>query len=156
MKKSVAIGLSAILMTSIFSGCAKKSTEVQAAYVPKSKYIDKECKLLENDMENVSYRLADVTKSQDSAHNRDVAMAVVGTVLFWPAYFVLFAGDSEAQLAKLKGEFEAIDEAMVYNHCYARGENGVDYIRKAQEKIAKEDKKVEKTDIADSSDEQSF
>ena len=134
MKRGVAIGLSAILMASAFSGCAKKATEVQAAYVPKSKYIDKPCKLLEKDMENVSEQLVAVTKSQDSAHNRDVAMAVVGTVLFWPAYFVMLAGDDEERLAKLKGEYEAIDEAMIYNKCYSQGMNGIDYIKSAEKK----------------------
>jgi hypothetical protein len=146
-KKSVAIGMSAVLLAASFGGCAKKATEVQAAYVPKSKYIDKDCRLLEKDMENVSYKLVDLTKSQDSAHNRDVAMVVVGTVLFWPAYFVMLAGDKEEELAKLKGEYQAIDEALVYNHCYAKGESGVDYIKKAQEKLqAANEKEKQKRD----------
>ena len=138
MKKQIAIAMSGVLLAASFSGCAKKSTEVQAAYVPKSKYIDRECKLLEKDMEDVSYRLVSATKSQDSAHNRDVAMVVVGTVLFWPAYFVMLAGDEEEELAILKGEYQAIDEALVYNRCYAKGENGVDYIKNAQKKLREE------------------
>ncbi len=146
MKRTVAIGLSAILLMSAFNGCAKKATEVQAAYVPKSKYIDKQCDLLEKDMEKVSENLVSATKSQDSAHNRDVAMAVVGTVLFWPAYFVMLAGDDEERLAKLKGEYEAIDEAMIYNHCYSHGRNGTDYIKAAQEKKFENNVKKESSD----------
>jgi len=138
MKKRIAIALSAILLAASFGGCAKKATEVQAAYVPKSKYIDRDCKLLERDMEDVSYRLVSAVKSQDSAHNRDVAMAVVGTVLFWPAYFVMLAGDEEEELARLKGEYRAIDEALVYNRCYARGESGADYLKEAQKKVQEE------------------
>ena len=135
MKKQIAITLSAILLVSTMGGCAKKATEVHAAYVPKSKYIDKDCRLLEKDMENVSYRLVEITKTQDSAHNRDVAMTVVGTVLFWPAYFVILAGDKEEELAKLKGEYQAIDEALIYNRCYAKSESGENYIEAAQKKM---------------------
>lgn len=35
----------------------------------------------------------------------------VGLMLFWPALFSLAAGDEKAELARLKGEFEAMDTA---------------------------------------------
>ena len=150
MRKGIVVGLSAILTVTAFSGCAKKATEVQAAYVPKSKYIDRSCEILEKDMESVSEQLVTVTKSQDSAHNRDVAMAVVGTVIFWPAYFVMLAGDEEEKLAKLKGEYQAIDEAMIYNHCYSNGMKGIDYIKSAEKKRSENKTDIEPTDTQQS------
>ena len=58
----------------------------------------------------------------------------------------MLAGDDEERLAKLKGEYEAIDEAMIYNHCYSHGRNGTDYIKAAQEKKFENNVKKESSD----------
>lgn len=42
---------------------------------------------------------------------RDKVAMGVGLMLFWPALFSLAAGDEKAELARLKGEFEAMDTA---------------------------------------------
>lgn len=43
----------------------------------------------------------------------------VGLVLFWPALFFLAEGDKKEELANLKGQYDALDQAAIQKRCSA-------------------------------------
>ena len=54
----------------------------------------------------------------DEAANNDKVIMGVGMVLFWPALFALGGTkQQEADYARLKGEYEAIGQAMIAKKC---------------------------------------
>jgi hypothetical protein len=56
--------------------------------------------------------------SQDAKARNDAVATGVGLVLFWPALFFI-KGDSTtaAEVSRLKGEMEAIEQASVRKEC---------------------------------------
>jgi hypothetical protein len=138
VKKVVSVAVTVSLLVITFSGCAPKANQVPASYVSHSKYMNKSCEALDYKMENISKELVLATKDQNSAHNRDVAMAVVGTILFWPAYFAMAISDDSEHLSYLKGEYQALDEAMINKGCYQNGKSGVDYIKEAEQNLGED------------------
>ena len=42
---------------------------------------------------------------------------IIGAVIFWPALFFMIGGDREEELARLKGEYEALESAAIANEC---------------------------------------
>ena len=58
-----------------------------------------------------------MNKQQDDvASNDNVAMGV-GLVLFWPALFFIDNDDMREQVAQLKGEVDAVEQAAVQKKC---------------------------------------
>ncbi|WP_200241917.1 hypothetical protein [Lamprobacter modestohalophilus] len=46
----------------------------------------------------------------------------VGLVLFWPALFFLAGGDKKDELARLKGEYDALEQAAIQKDCMIASE----------------------------------
>ena len=101
----------------LVAGCAKNSEEVSAAYVPPLKYSEYDCQQLSAEAGTLSSRIAQAAGEQDEAATRDAVAAGVGLVLFWPALFFLAAGDNEEELARLKGEFDAVEREGIRKDC---------------------------------------
>ena len=99
------------------SGCAKRSSDVAAAYRSPHVYQGLTCPQLAAERRRVESRVAAVADKQDSAATRDAVAMGVGLVLFWPALFLLAAGDEKAELAQLKGEHEALVAAQGMKSC---------------------------------------
>lgn len=54
----------------------------------------------------------------DEAANNDKVLMGVGLVLFWPVLFALGGTkQQEADYARLKGEYDAIQQAMIAKKC---------------------------------------
>jgi hypothetical protein len=65
-------------------------------------------------MESVSGRASEVAGVQDSNKTTDAWVTGAAIVLFWPAaFFVKGDGPTAAELARLKGEFEALEKATI-------------------------------------------
>ncbi len=101
----------------LVSGCAKHASDVAAAYRSPMVYQGQDCAALHAEEARVRASVAEVSAKQDEAATRDAIVVGVGAVLFWPALFVLAAGDEKVRLSELKGEHEAIQEALVMNRC---------------------------------------
>lgn len=56
----------------------------------------------------------------------------VGLILFWPALFFLANKDQRVELATLKGQYEALEEAAVRKNCNVAKE--IEAARKMEEK----------------------
>jgi hypothetical protein len=97
--------------------CAQQPENVAATYTSRNVYSHLSCAQLNEEARLLSARLAEVTGQQERAANGDAALTAVTLVLFWPAVFFIGHGDKAAELARLKGEAEAIQSAGVAAGC---------------------------------------
>lgn len=99
-------------------GCATKSANIKASYVSPLQYQSFNCKQIGLEIGRVSRRVHEVSGQQDDTAGKDAVAMGVGLVLFWPALFFLAAGDDrEEEVARLKGEYEAIESAAIAKEC---------------------------------------
>ncbi len=110
-----------LLCAFIVSGCAQKSANIQATYVSPMQYQSYTCKQIEMEISRVSRRVSEVTGQQDSQASKDSVAMGVGLVLFWPALFFLIGDDKKEELARLKGEYEALEQAAIQKNCSVAG-----------------------------------
>lgn len=66
----------------------------------------------------VSARAAALSGAQDSQRTKDVVATTAAVVIFWPAAF-LVGGDKQtaAELAQMKGQLVAIEQASIAKKC---------------------------------------
>lgn len=110
------IALIASAMT--LAGCATSSMDIEPSYVSPVAYQNYTCDQLAEEARRVSARAAVVSGRQDKARSRDAVATTVGVVLFWPALFAIDGdGPKAAEVARLKGEMEAIEAASTQKQC---------------------------------------
>ena len=108
-----AIAVSALVL----SGCAKSASNVAGAYQSPMIYAQWSCAQIDAEEQALQSRVMVMAKKQDDAATRDAVAMGIGLVLFWPALFVLAAGDDEAQLSVLKGQHDALLAARLSKQC---------------------------------------
>lgn len=114
MKNIVAVGLIAVAVTS----CASKADKIAASYVSPTLYSNLSCSQLADEARSVSSRAAVAAGVQDKKAGQDAAITTVGIVLFWPALFFNSGdGASAAEVARLKGEMQAVEDASRRKGC---------------------------------------
>lgn len=102
----------------IVNGCASNSKEIQAAYVSPMMYQDFSCSQLVAESQRIQRRVSGAAGAVDERASGDKMKMGVGLVLFWPTLFFLKGDGAEHQeLARLKGEFEAIELAYTRRDC---------------------------------------
>lgn len=100
------------LLLLIVTGCANRPASISASYISHEKYIDNDCTKLATNMSDARAELDKFSKLQTSKANGDA----------WGVFLVLvpvskMTGDHEADVAKWKGEVEAIKTAQIKNKC---------------------------------------
>jgi hypothetical protein len=71
--------------------------------------------------ERVSRRAAEASGVQDSQRTTDAWTTTAAVIIFWPAaFFVKGDGQNAAELARLKGEFEALERVSIEKNCNLR------------------------------------
>lgn len=114
MKKIVTI----VVLSSFLAACATSSKDIAAGYISPLQYKDYSCDQLSAEMNRVSTRVSQIGGRLDEAASHDKAIAGVGIVLFWPALFALGGTkQQEADYARLKGEYDAINQAAIQSNC---------------------------------------
>jgi hypothetical protein len=100
------------------AGCASKSSDIKAAYISPVGYQKYTCDQLQREARGVSKRAAIAAGQQDKAHKNDAVKTAVGVVIFLPVV-LLNEGDGQKanELANLKGQMNAIQEASVQKKC---------------------------------------
>lgn len=113
MKKLVSIAVCAAL-----SGCATSPSDIAPAYVSPVLYQNLSCDQLAQEAARVSQAAAAATGQQQDQANKDATMMTVGMILFWPSLFFI-GGDkgNAAEVARLKGEMQAIEQANIARNC---------------------------------------
>jgi len=104
-------------LATALAGCAQKAENVSAAYISPLAYSDLDCSQLAADASRLNARIAEVTGQQNKAANSDAALTAATIVIFWPAAFWLGRGDKSPELARLKGETEALQSAAIAKGC---------------------------------------
>ncbi len=117
--KRLSSSVSAFLIVALFlSGCAQRSSQIDAVYVSPIKYEKYSCRQLNEELQRINARVAEISKEQDGTAAKDVIVGTVGVVAFLPALFLLALGDDHKdEIARLKGEYEAIRSTALRKKC---------------------------------------
>ena len=114
-------GLLAVATIPVLAGCADTSDQISASFVSPSPYQSMSCAQLGNEAQMVSNRVAVASAKQDKKASNDALAVGVGTILFWPALFMIKGdGAQAAEVARLKGEMEAIETTNRMKNCGIR------------------------------------
>ncbi len=114
MVRLIVIGIA----VACIAGCASGSGDIAASYVSPVSYSSYSCPTLRQEATRVSSRAAQAVGAQDQKANNDAVATGVAVVLFWPAaFFIKGDGASAAEVSRLKGEMEAIEQASVQKRC---------------------------------------
>jgi hypothetical protein len=112
------VAISAAVAATLLAGCASRSENITAAYVSPLTYESYNCRQLGEEATRVSTRAAQAMGAQDSKATGDAVATGVGLILFWPAvFFIKGDGASAAEVARMKGEMEAIEQASIRKDC---------------------------------------
>jgi hypothetical protein len=104
-------------------GCAKPASEITPAYVSPLQYESYTCAQLAEEAQRISARAMSVAGVQDQRATSDAVWTTVGVVVFWPALFAVRGNDQNAyELARLRGEMEAIEQTSIRKKCGIRFE----------------------------------
>jgi hypothetical protein len=110
--------IAALMVAASLTSCASRAKDIAAAYVSPTLYEKLSCKELQEEATAVSARAAAAAGVQDKNAGQDAAVTTVGVVLFWPAlFFTKGDGASAAEVARLKGEMQAIEDASRVKKC---------------------------------------
>ena len=113
MIKIAGLGLAALAL----AGCASKSTSIEATEVSSAKYDAYECSQLDHEYTRVLERSNSVNKEQDRIASNDAVATGVGVILFLPALFFIDTDDRREEVARLKGELDAIEQSSIQKDC---------------------------------------
>ena len=99
---------------------SKSSKDIVGTYVSPLQYADYACPQLKSEMVRVSSKVKALTGKIDTNNENDKMITGAGVILFWPALFFLGGTkEQEAEYARLKGEYEALDRVAVQKNCIA-------------------------------------
>lgn len=80
-------------------------------------YQNLDCEQIEMELMRVSREVSAVSGRQRDERTKDQIATGVGLVVFWPALFFLAKGDEKDRLARLKGEYEALEHVSLQQKC---------------------------------------
>jgi outer membrane lipoprotein-sorting protein len=108
----------ALVIAGVVGGCASTSDKVAATYVSPMQYESYNCQQLGEEAQRISARAAQASGAQDSQATKDTVATTAAIIIFWPAAFFV-QGDKQnaAELARLKGELEAVEQVSIRKQC---------------------------------------
>ncbi len=109
----------------VLSGCASSVKNIAPSYVSPVLYQNLTCEQLAAEAQRVSIAAATATGAQEGQAGKDAAMVGVSLVLFWPAIFFVGGDNVNAgEVARLKGEMQAIEQANIAKNCGMQFQRG--------------------------------
>ena len=98
--------------------CASSSSDIAPSYVSPIMYQSYTCAQIAQESQNVSACAAEYAGAQDRKRTNDQIATTVSVIVFWPALFALSGdGNTAAELARLKGQMQALEQASVQKNC---------------------------------------
>ena len=92
--------------------------DIAPSYVSPIMYQSYTCAQIAQESQNVSARAAEYAGAQDRKRTNDQIATTVSVIVFWPALFALSGdGNTAAELARLKGQMQALEQASVQKNC---------------------------------------
>jgi hypothetical protein len=109
------------LSCACLGACACASSDITPAYVSPVMYQPYTCAQLAQEAQAVSARAATLSGAQDQKRTNDAIATTAAVVIFWPAAFFV-GGDREtaAELAKMKGQMVAIEQASIQKNAASK------------------------------------
>lgn len=111
MKKLTIVGVVAV--AAALGGCAKSPESISASYVSEVGYQAWSCQQLSDETLRLSSAYASAAQQQEKARTNDV----VGVILIGLPVSSLSGDNIAPEIARLKGEQEAVRKAMVVKNC---------------------------------------
>jgi hypothetical protein len=110
--------LGIVALGAALGGCASSSADITPAYISPVMYQQYTCPQLAQEAQAVSARAASLSGAQDSKRTNDGLATAAAIVVFWPAAFFV-GGDKQtaAELAQMKGQMVAIEQAANLKNC---------------------------------------
>jgi len=107
-----------LALTLALGGCATRAVDVLPAPANPADFIAWDCTRIDDEQDRVQQRAADVAYAVDELAGNNILALGVGIAVFWPAILAMRpAGFEAAELARLKGRFEALQTAGRYKSC---------------------------------------
>src|ERR1700761_5353329 len=110
------LGMAALCVA--LAGCASSAADITPAYVSPVQYQSYTCQQLALEAQSISTRAATLSGAQDSQRTKDGVATAAAIVIFWPAAFFV-GGDKQpaAELAQMKGQMVAVEQASIAKKC---------------------------------------
>jgi hypothetical protein len=107
-----------VVLCTALAGCASSSSDIMPAYISPVAYQSFTCQQLAQEAQAVSTRAASLSGVQDQKRTNDGLATAAAVVIFWPAAFFV-GGDKQtaAELAQMKGQMVAIEQAANIKKC---------------------------------------
>jgi len=117
-------GATVALAAAAIGACASSSGDIRASYVSPLQYQSYNCQQISAEAARVSSRAAELSGVQDANRADDQIATGVAIVVFWPAAFLVKGdGQAAAELARLKGEYEALEKIAIEKNCKVQFRN---------------------------------
>jgi len=115
MLKKISVYLMCILFV---VSCSNSSNDIVAIYVSPEQYSNLDCDQIRAEMQRVAGKVRSITGQLDKNAGNDKVVTGVSLILFWPAVFFLGGTkEEEAEYARLKGEYDALEKASILRKC---------------------------------------
>jgi hypothetical protein len=99
------------------TACAERADKIQPSYVSPLQYSNFSCSQIKGELGRVGRKMNEVAGVQDKTASNDAVAMGVGLVLLWPALFFIESSDQRVELARLKGEFDALEQVAIQKNC---------------------------------------
>lgn len=108
----------AVLLALLLAGCATRAIHVKPEPTSPAEFATWSCDRIDDESELVQRRAADVAYSVDERSGNNMVALGVGLTVFWPALLAMRPeGPEGADLARLKGRYEALRSASDDKGC---------------------------------------
>ncbi|MDP3084287.1 MAG: hypothetical protein Q8N44_11450 [Rubrivivax sp.] len=106
----------------LVAGCATPSAEVKPLAANPAEFATWDCSRIDDELDRVQQRAADVAYTVDERAGNNIVALGVGLAIFWPTILAMRPDGLEAaELARLKGRFEALRVASARKSCPPAG-----------------------------------
>ncbi len=111
------LGVSVLGM--MLANCATPAKKIQPTYISPVTYESYTCEQLGQEAERLSVRASEVIGVQNKKAKGDAVAMGIGLIVAWPALLFIKGdgGQTEAQVARLKGEMEAVEKVSNSKDC---------------------------------------
>ena len=110
--------LAAIAAAAVLGGCASRSVDVRPAAANPAEFVDWSCDRIYDELDTVQQRATEVAYAVDERAGNNILALGVGMTVFWPALLAMRPDGLEAaDLARLKGRYEALRTASLFKKC---------------------------------------
>jgi hypothetical protein len=109
--------VSTLLILTFLTACATHPDKISPSYVSPLQYQSYTCNQIEQELIRATNAVSEVTGQQQKEAEKDAVAMGIGLILFWPALFFLIGEDKKVELARLKGEYQALQDIAIQKEC---------------------------------------